>query len=348
MSQEAEARAPVADLASVLGLLRAIAGGVEVVGAARVGTASRNRLVRIRLSPAIPAESLIVKEASRTTDAYFAHHLRREERLLDLLARFAPGLAPRCYGLILAPAERGWLVLEDVGTESLADRLANLGPERAVAELEAALARVRALHRALREHRAPFYRTCYAIDLDRFGAATVRSRFDVAWRRLASVAGGAPGPPRAALRAWLDALAPLLAAPRQMIHNSLSPLNVVLGPDARPRIVDFETMALGPACVDVAELLRQPFAPIDWETTARLAGVGSDDLATLRLASLARSLDYAGSNARQLQQGNGALSADAPRLRRRLRWYCGEARDLIAGVAGLRPLDELLAAVEGA
>lgn len=341
-----QADAPADDLDPVRGFLRArFGGGAEIVGAERVGTASRNRLVRIALAQGSEPRTLIVKSTSKHSDVHFAHHLRREERLLDLLARFAPGLAPRCVGLILDPAERGWLILEDVGGESLADRLAGREPSAGVTELEAALARVRDLHHALREQRAPFYRTCFAIDLDRFTAQSLTSRFIVAWRRLAGIAGSMPDPPPAARRAWSAQMAPLLAAPRQMIHNSLSPLNVVVDPRAGPRIVDLETMTLGPACIDVAELLRQPFGPIDWETTARLASVADADLRALRLAALARSLDYAGSNARQIRQddtGQGPVHAG---LRRRLRWYCDEARELLEGLACLRPLGDLLAAV---
>ena len=94
-------------------------------------------------------------------------------------------------------------------------------------------------------------------------------------------------------------------------------------------------------------LLRQPYAPIDWQTTARLASACDRELTLLRLSSLARSVDYAGSNARQLRHLEGRSATEEQRLRRRLHWYCREARELIDGNQALQPLDDLLAAVEG-
>ena len=120
---------------------------------------------------------------------------------------------------------------------------------------------------------------------------------------------------------------PLLRGQRQMIHNSLSPLNVVLGD--RPRFIDWETMADAAPEFDVAELLRYPAVGLTWrETDALVGGLfgAAIDGERLRLAALSRAIDYAGANAQQWrrsqQQGDDAFAGLAYR---RLRWYLAEA-----------------------
>jgi hypothetical protein len=216
---------------------------------------------------------------------------------------------------------------------------------RAPPTLLAALERLADLHATLRAHRLPFQRTCHSVDLDRVNRASLLARLQVVRSRLL----GAPDPrdrsarpdlSGAVLRAYTaEVIRPLLRGHRQMIHNSLSPLNVVLGPS--PRFVDWETMALAAPEFDVAELLRFPGMGLTWpETDALVREVfeGEVDAERLRLATLTRALDYAGTNAKEYQrsqaEGDGAYGA---LVCARRTWYLEEAR-AIAAELGLAPL----------
>jgi len=324
---------------------------VRIIAADRVSTGSRNSLLRLALDGLQDdgLSTLIVKHVTRETDPFFAHHLRREERLLDLLHRFAPGLAPRCVGLLLDPTEHGWLLMDDVGRRSLADELISTDPDTGVTLMQDATARLRLLHDILREHHGPFYRTCYAVDLDRLTSVSLRSRLRVAWKRLSTHPGTPSEPSPSLTQAWMDILRPLLGQPRQLIHNSLSPLNIVLRDGGGMTLVDFETMTLGAPEFDTAELLRQPFRPLTWDDTLRIASAhGLQDAShvgdRLHLASLSRALDYAGSNARQLarQSERGALPETKKQTQARLHWYCAEVSTLIDTWPALAPLQALI------
>ena len=199
------------------------------------------------------------------------------------------------------------------------------------------------------EHFQPFYRTIQSIDLDRLNAPTFMRRLDVAlgrvWHLRSRAAGGAvPALPfpadltalaRAAVPAGFRAayrrqvVRPLLTAPRGIVHNSFSPQHVILrAPDAAA-LIDFETVALGAAQIDLAELLEAPAvclaAKERLELVARYyrakaaAGARRDAWPEFErvyhCAAIARSLDYAGTTAlRHLQftaRGDAAAAAEA-------------------------------------
>ncbi|GAC1399645.1 MAG: hypothetical protein NVSMB52_13210 [Chloroflexota bacterium] len=324
---------------------------VHIVAADKVSTGSRNSLLRLTLDGLEHdhRSTLIAKHVARETDPFFAHHLRREERILDLLHRFAPGLAPRCVGLLLQPTDQGWLLMEDVGCRSLAVALVSTHPNDGTALIHDATRQLRRLHDVLQEHHSPFFRTCYAVDLDRLTRTSLRSRFQVAWKRLSTHVAAPSEPPPGLIHAWLDIMRPLLDSPRQLIHNSLSPLNIVVRDDGGMTLVDFETMTVAAPEFDTAELLRQPFQPLTWDDTLRLASAqGLRDTAhvsdRLHLASLSRALDYAGSNVRQLavQAERGAPPETRNQIRARLLWYCAEISNLIDTWPALDPLHALI------
>ena len=312
---------------------------------------SRNHLWRLHLDAA-PTPAVILKVVRAAQDRFWDHHLRREHRVLDLLARWWPGGAPRPYGAVFSD-RWGLLLMEDAGPLSLAESLLLPSASRRCADapatplteagansaglLLAVVERVASLHEALRAHHLAFYRTCHSVDLDRMSQASLLSRLRVARDRLR----GADAPSRAATlpRPLVAAYArqvsaPLLHGPRQMIHNSLSPLSVVLGPAIR--LVDWETMTKAAPELDVADLLRYPGVGLSWPETdqlvGRVFGAGIDPL-RLRLAALTRAIDYAGANARvegqSRQAGDDALAALA--IQRRT-WYLAEAKAVAADV----------------
>jgi aminoglycoside phosphotransferase (APT) family kinase protein len=124
-----------------------------------------------------------------------------------------------------------------------------------------------------------------------------------------------------------------------MIHNSLSPLNVVLG--ATPRFVDWETMAYAAPEFDLADLLRFPTTGLTWPVVDQLVDTyfrANIHPERLRLAALARAIDYAGATAQQAARSReGGDTATATLLQGSSAWYLGEARTL-AGELGLTGL----------
>jgi Ser/Thr protein kinase RdoA (MazF antagonist) len=319
-------------------------GDARLASVARVALRSRNALYRARLDDA-PYQSVVVKVVRQEDDRFWEHHLRREHWLLQLLARFWPGGAPRPFAAAMG-VRWGLLVMEDVGTVSLAERLGGGAPAGEPWEaslLGDALARLTELHALLRQEHRLFQRVCRSVELDRVTATSLRARLRVAHARLG---GDGPGPataaalPLAVLQRYTERVVrPLLSGRRQMIHNSLSPLNIVLGP--APRFVDWETMAYAAPEFDVADLLRYPATNIPWPAVDQLvaAALGPTfDPVRLRLAALARSLDYAGSNAQQAARSRDAGDAGHEALATARRdWYLREGQTLAEelGLAGL-------------
>jgi aminoglycoside phosphotransferase (APT) family kinase protein len=300
-----------------------------------VALRSRNRLYRLRLAGAIE-QQLILKVVRQEGDRFWEHHLRREYWLLELLARFWPGGAPRPFAMA---AGQGWgvLVAEDVGATSLAEQVRCSRLDSGL--LRSILEKLAELHAVLRAQQPIFYRVCRSIELDRVTAQSLRARAVVAGERWR--AGVRQGPDRLApgsvLQAYAEQVArPLTRAPRQMIHNSLSPLNVVLGP--APRFVDWETMAYAAPEFDLADLLRYPDIDLTWPAIDALAtGVfgRSIDPERLRLAALARAVDYAGVNAQQAERSRrDGDEGHAQTAEGRRDWYRAEA-DTLAGDLGL-------------
>jgi aminoglycoside phosphotransferase (APT) family kinase protein len=302
----------------------------------QIPTVSRNVLLRLKLEGGT-YDSVIAKHVSHSTDPFFAHHLRREERVLDLLQTFARGIAPRCLGILLDQTKAGWLCMTDGGERSLADVLRSSPASAHEGLLASALGRVRDLHEAFAAHRVPFYRTCYAVNLDRLTRETLGNRFRVAWRRIAQLTGGRDEPPPSLIEHWVATMAPLLSEQRRLLHNSLSPLSVVLDELGTMTIVDFETVTLGAVEFDYAELLLQPFGPIDLATTLRLLESQGERLTEtfvrrVQLASLCRCFDYVGANARQV--GNDDADRNQS-IKDRLCWYAHHVQELASQIGTL-------------
>ena len=333
---------------SVLALLGSEFRHARWLGVTPVALRSRNHIYRLELRDA-PQTRLILKLVRQEADPFWQHHLRREHWLLELLQRFWPDGSPRPHA---AAFGQGWglLVMEDVGELSLAEALGRSVPDapadpaldggRASSLLLPTLERLAALHAMLRTQHRVFYRVCQSVELDRVSAASLLSRIRVAQGRFGSTerrSGTDISLPPGVLRQYCDrVLRPLLAAPRQMIHNSLSPLNVIIGPP--PRFVDWETMAYAAPEFDLADLLRFPATDLAWQVVDHLVATyfGSTiQVERLRLAALSRAIDYAGATAQQAVRGREAGDMTrAALLQSSSEWYLHEARTL-AGDLGL-------------
>ncbi|MDP6508516.1 MAG: phosphotransferase [Chloroflexota bacterium] len=303
------------------------------------------------------AASYVVKSYHEQADEYFDHRFRREERVLDLLGRYAPGLAPRAYGGRIIAGHSACLILEDLGDRPLHHDLYRSAVERRrlLGRSVDLLAR---FHRVVDEYSGIFRAVCRSSVLDRVNAATLLRRFDIAVGRLGGEGGRAPGTVRAAFRK--EVIRPLLQAPGRVIHNSFSPLNICTVADGSQRIVDMETVSIGPAELDLAELMIYPGGDVGLQaelTEQYLGEMGIDGelpggTQGLNLAAVTRALDYAGTLATRRQRFAQAGLADLGLAQER---RCGEylraARDgaRAAGVsAGLNEyIDDLLAATGG-
>ena len=340
------------------GLRQAIAAGLGDTSAPwrPVATDGRHRLWQVESRP----DPVVVKGYLPDIDIYYAHRWRREERALDLLHRYASGLAPQPLAAAHAPNRWAALAMQHVGRRSLADGLPNASDSARDQALNAALYAYRRFH-AVTQRFGPMLRAlAYQSDLDRITRRTLERRYASAFVRLPDpTASPAPtaAPRRTAPTApWdlIDTLIkPLLNSPRRIVHNGFSPLNLIWNDD-RLVVIDWETLAVAPPEIDFADLLTFP----DWGAPDRMAHRAAQVIANHRLrletfwaAAAERSLTYAATahvRSHRLQTANPTLaSAYRQRLPRYLAWFHLAAAELLpapstrdrlrATVAALRP-----------
>lgn len=367
MADAGDGSLPVARLlAEYSPVLPALAGGRYTVGRVEpLDSGQRNPVARVVLRSDARDLACVAKFYLPAIDRFYDHHFRREEKILNLLNRFFPRRAPEVYGGLLVEGRAGLLLMEDAGREALD---VHLGRAEGAAHRDLVAAGVRFLgefHTMAREHFQPFYRTIQSIDLDRLNAPTFMRRLDVAlgrvWHLRSRPAGTATLPAAAELAALARAavpagfraayrrqvVRPLLAAPRGTVHNSFSPQHLIMRAPDPPMLIDFETVALGAAQIDLAELLEAPAvrlaAPERLEFVARYhatmvaAGAREDTRSEFErvyhCAAIARSLDYAGTTAlRHLQfSARGDETAAAEALARK-DVYLARARESLVAI----------------
>lgn len=262
--------------------LRALAGmaGSAVVSVQPMSTESRNSLWRVTLDG--PVSRAILKAYDPATDPHAANRFRREEKVLTLLATAQEPVAPRVLAGMIAPSAPSLLLMEDAGNMTLADALMEMGP----GVWTEAVAFAKRLHGEMARIRHPLFRTAMAISLDRISTPVLVTRFRIAAQRLVN-----RETPYGIRREYRDLMTPMRTAHKAMIHNSLSPLNIVLG-DSGWRAVDWETLTLASPVWDWAELLRSPFCPLSYAESLDIAVEATGDEAGLfHRAVLSRCLD---------------------------------------------------------
>ena len=321
-----------------------------------MATDGRHRMWVVETQP----RPVVVKGYLPNIDLYYAHRWRREERALDLLHRYAPGLAPQPLAAAHAPGQWAALAMQHVGDRSLADGLPAASESGRDEALRAALDAYRRFQ-AVTKRFGPMLRAlAFQSDLDRITRQTLERRYAAAFVRLHdATASPAPtaSPRRTAPKAPWDLvdvlIKPLLNSPRRIVHNGFSPLNLIWNAE-RLVVIDWETLAVAPPEIDFADLLTFP----DWGAPERMAHRSATVIADhqLRLdtfwaAAAERSLTYAATahvRSVRLQTANPTL-ADAyrQRLPRYLDWFNLAAAELLpdptshdrlrATVAALRP-----------
>lgn len=297
-----------------------------------VGADARHDIWRIRSGPA----SLIVKVYRPQVDRYYHHRWRREERALDLLSRQAPGLAPEPHGALLAPDAFAAVAMEDLGSESLAARLEAADSDERAALLASAVEALAAFRDVASRHQGMLRALAYQSDLDRITRDTLRRRLAIAAARLrdpltatepdAAPRAVAPRLPWADLEAGI--VRPLVRAPRRVVHNGFSPLNLMPRSDGRLAVIDWETLAAAAPALDAADLLTFPSFALSADAIENQAAQLADasDAARSRqvfwAAAAERSLTYAATAAVRERRAQAASQSDrASTYAGRRRWY---------------------------
>ena len=269
-------------IADDLRSLAALAGRT-VLDAQPLRTESRNALWRVTLDG---QERAVLKVYDPANDPHAANRFRREEKVLTLLGAVRPAVAPKLIAGFISPLAPPMLLMEDAGDRSLAEPLCQSPFNESAAIWAKSIDFLYRLHSEMERLRQPLYRTAMAISLDRITGQALVSRFRIAGQRLVG-----KEPPAGVLREFRALMAPVLGAPKAMIHNSMSPLNIVPGPSGW-RAVDWETIAYASPLWDWADLLRSPYNPLpfgDCEAIAvRITGSGAG---IFHRAVLSRCLD---------------------------------------------------------
>ena len=290
-----------ASVLEILGLTGTV--DTEAVDWAVVTPESRHSIWRLKVPDVVAApRSYVVKSYHHQSDRYFDHRFRREERILDLAGRYAPGLAPLVHGGAIVEGHSAYLVLEDLGDRPLHVDLDGTDLEGRMRRLRQSVDLLARFHRLTDEYSGIFRAICQNSILDRVNSRTLAKRFEIAIDRLAA---GLPNREMATIRAQYrqHVIRPLLSGSPRVIHNSFSPLNLCVLDDGSLRILDMETIAVGPAELDLAELLIYPGPDIgdgEHELKARYDGAvaagepDADSGLRLQQAAIVRALDYAG------------------------------------------------------
>ncbi len=198
---------------------------------------------------------------------------REENTLYTRHARLLADLGmrvPRVW--IDRPAQHSAL-LEDLGDESLLQRVRRIGTDAALPLYERILDPILRMHRdgprAVRRRRHPLMPPLDA-RLLRWEREYFAEHFLAGRLRLsASVV-------RLILREIAHTIRPLLAAPPALLHRDLQSTNVLLVDDDAPAFIDFQGMRLGPDAYDWASLLCDPYVELPEAAIESLRGLLAD------------------------------------------------------------------------
>ncbi len=315
--------------------------------------ASRNTVYRLGLAwrNGGPA-SVIAKRYSADRIEFFSACYRRERGVLELLHRYGCPV-PRVYAGELRD-EQAILIMQDLGDETLAERLEASEARVRRHWLRSAVSALVSLHSTAHSHLSElrteirkidkeslgptYYVNALRIALDRVATLASTAIEDHDWRRIAEQAG-----PLVDL---------LCERPGEFIHFEFTPHHLLVS-DGGPRIFDFEQATMGPIEFDLAALLAQPESDVGedgWEemvehyaVLASESGLPSEGIAELRrgvaYAALFKCLVYAGAAANFLHKFGGEHHLQ------RFHYYLDRCEGTLRRWPPLRPLGALLLSV---
>jgi phospho-N-acetylmuramoyl-pentapeptide-transferase len=340
-------------------------GRPRIVRARASAKASRNAIVRLWLewdpgdAPDDGGRSrgpatLILKRYQEDRIAFFSACYRRERGVLDLLSQYGVP-APRAYGGLLRDHD-ALLLLEDVGEETLAQRLEANDAAGREHWLRLAIERLAELHARARDHLPELSAEIRKVDKETLNESYYWNTFRIALGRLLAAAdlGLAEGEWEI-VRLQFEPVAALLAGLAEtFIHFEYTPHHLLLSDECLTAF-DFEQATLGPLEFDLAALLRCPESELPPEAAARLLGhyatrtreLGQPALAptsdrALDYASFFKGLFYAGAAANFHRKFGGEFHLQ------RLGWYLRDLEEILSRHPPLGPLRRLLAPHLGA
>jgi aminoglycoside/choline kinase family phosphotransferase len=253
--------------------------------------------------------------------------------------------------VLACDAERGFVLLSDLGSRLYLDALREAGAREADALMRDAITALVRLQRNIDAAALPPYDAALlARELALFPEWCVRREFGITWS--------------GAEHAQWQRITPLLidsalAQPRVFVHRDWMPRNLMVA-EPNPGILDFQDAVLGPVTYDIASLLRDAFwswdeeREIDWTvrywSEARRAGIDLGDAMAADFGEFWRALEWMGLQ-RHLKvlgifcrlkhrDGKAAYAADLPR-------FFAYATKVATRYAPLRPLLPLIEPMSG-
>ncbi len=352
---------------ALLQLLAQVGHGLpEITQAAIHPKASRNAVYRLNLRWLDTGPStVILKLYAADRIGLFASCYRREEGVLRLLHQYGCAV-PKVYAGEMWD-DRALLLFQDMGDETLAERLEASEPTVKRQWLRSAVTALAALHGVAHDHireltaeikkvekdvlGPDYYLNALRIAVGRLAELTGEPVRDQDWDRLTEQAGP-----------LIDLLSERLP---EFIHFEFTPHHLLIvgqeqtvGQELAPApqqglfAFDFEQATLGPLEFDLAALLAQPESdlrqPADWQAlieqytvTASESGLpippsGQFERA-VAYAALLKCLTYAGAAANFLGKFGGEHHLQ------RLQWYINTSQAIMQRWPPLRPLAQLLA-----
>ncbi len=335
----------------LMGLLAATGeGSPRVVQAAVHPKASRNTVFRLTLDwPNGGPRSVIAKRYAADRITFFSACYRRERGVLELLRGYGCAV-PQVYDGQLRQ-DQAVLIMEDLGDETLAERLEAADPASKRNWLRSAVSALAALHGTAHTHQHELAAEIRKIDKETLGPDYYIRAVRIALSRVAELADAPISDGE--WRQITDQAQPLVdflcERPVGFIHFEFTPHHLLLGPSGL-HIFDFEQATVGPPEFDLAALLAQPESDVGWdgwdemvEHYALLASESALPVAEARAlgravsyAALFKCLVYAGAAANFLGKFGGEHHLQ------RFHYYVGLCHTIVQQWGPLRPFGSLL------
>ena len=325
-------------------------GEPQITQAAVHPKASRNTVFRLHLEwPNGGPASVIAKRYAADRITFFSACYRRERGVLELLHGYGCAV-PRVYGGDLRE-DQALLLLEDLGDETLAERLETSEAPVRRQWLRSAVSALVALHTSAHGHLRELTAEIRKIDKESLGTDYYLNALRIALDRIANLSGTSIRESEWSKLA--DQAGPLVdllcTRPAEFVHFEFTPHHLLVT-DGGLRVFDFEQATIGPVEFDLAALLAQPECDLgaeEWEdlvqhyavcaTESGLSVAGGNQLLRgVAYAALFKCLVYAGAAANFLEKFGGEHHLQ------RFHFYLDQCQAVMHRWRPLRPLGLLL------
>ena len=344
----AELNTPLNDLLALVG--KAGRGVPQITQAAVHPKASRNTVYRLSLSWSDDGPSSVVaKFYSAARISFFSACYRRESGVLRLLRQYGAAV-PEVYAGELRK-DQALLVMQDLGDETLAERLESSTPSAKLQWLRTAVSALASLHSAAQEHLEELTAEIEKIEKERLGPEYYFSALRIAVERIGQLADEPVTD--ADWQQLADQAGPLVEflsdRRRSFIHFEFTPHHLLVT-ESGLHTFDFEQATIGPLEFDLAALLGQPESDLGADAWADMvehysilcseSGVPIPEASQLArgvaYGALFKCLVYAGAAANFLGKFGGEHHLQ------RLQYYLDKSEAIVGRWGDLRPLGQML------